>query len=163
MSFLKFILFLSPLFPLSCETKPRIANRPINDTTRVLITILKQAISIEFMPDASALSWPSKYGDSILLTADSLPLELLPIRSGEQIFKILPKQSIYKILTVLSYKQKVPNYLCITQFEKNDSGYYVQTQNLSVLPFGGGGSLGQYVKEIKDSLRVIYKSSSSIN
>lgn len=157
MTFSKLIIGLILLSQVSCETNPRNTDKPINDTTRVLATVLKQAISVEFMPSASELRRSSKFGDSILLTADSISLELLPTKSGEQIFKVLSKETIYKILTGLSYKQEPPNYLCISRFEKSDTGYYVQTQNLSALPFGGGGSLGLYLKEDVDSLKIIKK------
>lgn len=163
MTFLKLIILLFLLSFFSCETKPTNTKKPINDTTRVLITVVKHAISVDFMPSASALKRISKFGDSILLTADSLSLDLLPTKSGEQIFKVLPKETIYKILTGLSYRQDPPNYLCISRFEKSDTGYYVQTQNLSVLPFGGGGSLGLYLKIVGDSLKIVKRSSLSIN
>ncbi|MEJ8840889.1 hypothetical protein WG954_00745 [Lacibacter sp. H375] len=163
MTILNVIIGFLVLSLFSCETKPTITDKSINDTTRVLATVLEQAISVEFMPSASALKRVSKFSDSILLTADSLPLGLLPKKSGEQIFKVLPKETIYKILTGLSYRQEPPNYLCISRFEKSDTGYYVQTQNLSALPFGEGGSLGLYLKEDGDSLKIIKKSSWSIN
>jgi len=163
MSSLKFIMLLLLLSLLCCDTKLTITDKPVSDTTKVLTTTLKQVISVEFMPSASALRRPSKFGDTILLTADFLPLELLPTKSGVQIFKVLPKQTIYRILTGESYRKDVPNYLCISQFEKSDTGYYIQAQNLSVLPFGGGSSLGLYLKKVGDSLEIVDKSSSSIN
>ena len=76
---------------------------------------------------------------------------------------MLPKQTIYRMLTGESYRHDVPNYLCISRFEKNDTGYYVQVQNLSALPFGGGGSLGLYFKKVGDSLIIADKASGSIN
>ncbi len=115
------------------------------------------------MPSASALRKPSKFGDTILLTAIPVSLELLPTKSGEYIFKVLPKETIQKVLTEESYRHDVPNYLCISQFEKNDTGYYIQVQNLSALPFGGGGSLGLYFKKSGDTLTIVDKASSSIN
>jgi hypothetical protein len=156
--FISFLLFLS-----SCQTKPAVADKPISDTAKVLAITLKQATSAEFMPSASALRRPSKFSDSILLTAISIPLDLLPKKSGEQIFKVLPRETIHKILAGESYRHNVPNYLSITQFEKNDTGYYIQVQNLSVLPFGGGGTLGLYFKKSGDTLTIIDKASGSIN
>ena len=163
MSILKLIIGVLLLSQFSCKTNSTNTHIPINDTTKVLTSVLKQAISVEFMPSASALKRVSKFSDSILLTADSILLEQLPIKSGEQFFKVLPKETIYKILTALSWRQEHPNYLCISKFEKSDTGYYIQVQNLSVLPFGGGGSLGLYLKEDGDSLKIIKKSSWSIN
>jgi len=76
---------------------------------------------------------------------------------------VLSKETIHEVLTGESYKHDVPNYLCISQFEKSDTGYYIQIQNLSALPFGGGGSLGLYFKKAGDTLMIVNKVSSSIN
>jgi hypothetical protein len=157
------ILISLLLFLSSCETQPTVVDKPISDTTKVLAITLKQATSAEFMPSASALRRPSKFSDSILLTAIPFSLDLLPTKSGEQIFKVLPKETIHKILTGESYRHDVPNYLSITQFEKNDMGYYIQVQNLNILPFGGGGILGLYFKKSGDTLTIIDKASGSIN
>jgi len=157
------ILLLFLFFLFSCDTQPTTADKPVSDTTIVLNAALNHATSIEFMPEASALRRPSKFGDTILLTCEPLPLDILPTKSGNEIFKVLPKQTIYRMLTGESYRHDVPNYLCISQFEKNDTGYYVQVQNVSALPFGGGGSLGLYFKKVGDSLIIANKASSSIN
>jgi hypothetical protein len=138
-------------------------DKPISDTTFVINAALKQATCVEFMPDASALRIPSKFGDTILLSSVLLPLEILPTKSGNDIFKVLPKEVIYRVLTGESYRHDVPNYLCISQFEKNDTGYYIQIQNLSALPFGGGGLLGLYFKKVGDTLSIVNKAASSIN
>lgn len=163
MTSLRLVILLLLVSLCSCGTRSTTADKSVSDTTIVLNTALKQATSIEFMPDVSALRRPSKFGDTILLTCEPLPLEILPTKSGNDIFKVLPKQTIYRILTGESYRHDIPNYLCVSQFEKNDTGYYVQVQNLSALPFGGGGSLGLYFKKVGDSLLIIDKASSSIN
>ncbi|RZK05833.1 MAG: hypothetical protein EOO46_15610 [Flavobacterium sp.] len=131
------------------------AEKKPSDTTIVLNAALRQATSVEFMPSASALRRTSRFGDTILLTVVPLSLEVLPTKSGNDIFKVLPKQTIYRILTGESYRHDIPNYLCVSQFEKNDTGYYIQVQNLSALPFGGGGSLGLYFKKVGDSLSIL--------
>lgn len=140
-----------------------VADKSISDTTKILSITLKEALSVESMPSASSLKLSSKYDDSILLTATPISLELLPAKSGEQFFKVLPKETIYKILKSESHRQDVPNYLCISKFEKNDTGYYIQVQNLSAIPFGGGGCLGLYFKKSRDTLIIVDKVSSSIN
>jgi len=158
------LIFIPSLLLLSsCEARPTVVDKPISDTTKVLSITLKQATSVEFMPSASALRRPSKFSDSILLTAIPISLDLLPTKSGGQIFKVLPKETIHKILTGESYRHDVPNYLSITQFEKSDTGYYIQVQNLSVLPFGGGGTLGLSFKKSGDTLTITDKVSGSIN
>jgi hypothetical protein len=59
--------------------------------------------------------------------------------------------------------EEVPNYLIVSRFEKKDTGYYVQVQSLSGRPYEGGGSLGLYLKIIRDSLIVVRRMSFSIN
>jgi hypothetical protein len=92
-----------------------------------------------------------------------LPLDILPSSIGQQKFKILPQSEIYALIKKDSNLTRVPNYLLLNRFEKSDTGYYVQLQNLSCLDYGGGGSLGLYLKMEKDSFVVIKRSSSSIN
>ena len=115
------------------------------------------------MPGASSLKQNHAYGDSIYLTSEVLPLNILPSQLGNQNFKILSKCNICEIITSDSNLKVPPNYLEVVNFEKNDSGYYVHLESLNCFPFGGGGSLGLYFKKVKDSILVVDRSSSSIN
>jgi len=158
------LIFFSLLLLLfSCENRQLVADKPTSDTTKILAKTLEKATSVEFMPSALALKKPSRFGDTILLTAIAVTLELLPTKSGEQVFKVFPKDTIYKVLTDERYRPDVPNYLCISQFEKNDTGYFIQVKSISALPYGGGGSLGLYFKKSGDSLAIVAKASSAIN
>lgn len=47
------------------------------------------------------------------------------------------------LLRADSNNLNLPNYLIVSELEANDSGYYLQVQNLPALPYGGG-SLGLY-------------------
>src|SRR5690606_23893704 len=118
-----------------------------NDTITVLNLAINEGISDEFMPDASALKRNYIYGDSILLTSEFLPLNFLPRKLNNQIFKILSKEDICSVIDADYLHMDFPNYLIVRKFEKNDTGYYVQLQNLSCIEFGGGGSLGLYFKK----------------
>ncbi len=115
------------------------------------------------MPSAYPLTYKYKFGDSMLLTSNALPLSILPSIVGYQKFKILPQSEICALIKNDSNLSQVPNYLLLNRFEKNDTGYYVLLQSLSCRDFEGGGSLGLYLKKEKDSFIVIKRSSSSIN
>ena len=88
---------------------------------------------------------------------------MLPVSIGDRKFKVLDESEILKILRNDSDNLSLPNYLKISQFEPNDSGYYVQVQNLSALPFGGGGILGLYYLKKGDSIVNAKRMAASIN
>ena len=126
-------------------------------------TAIAMSMTGEYMPGASPLTRKYHFGDSILLTSVSLPVDLLPRKVKNQCFKILPSKAICSMLVRDSSSAELPNYLSVRRFEKSDTGFYVQMQSLSCLPFGGGGSLGIYLKKVRDSFVVVSQSSSSIN
>jgi hypothetical protein len=159
--YLSFYILLNSLF--GCQSNTPIIVKQENDTSKILNTVIKDGISDRYMPSADPLTYKYKFGDSILLTSNVLPLDILPSSIGRQKFKILPRSEIYALIKKDSTLTHVPNYLLLTQFEKSDTGYYVQLQSLSCWDFGGGGSLGLYLKKEKDSFVVIKRSSSSIN
>jgi hypothetical protein len=134
-----------------------------NDTSILLKTVINEGISDRYMPSTDPLTYKYKFGDSILLTSNVLALDILPSSIGQQKFKILSQSEIYALIKKDSTLTQVPNYLFLSRFEKSDTGYYVQLQSLSCRDFGGGGSLGLYLKKEKDSFVIIKRSSSSIN
>jgi hypothetical protein len=134
-----------------------------NDTIKILKIALIKDISDEYMPSVSPLQTKYKFGDSILLTSRALPLKFFPTSIGKNQFKLMSENEICQTILKDTTLEEVPNYLNLTRFEKNDSGYYIQMQSLSCRPYGGGGSLGLYFKKIKDSFVVTGRSSSSIN
>jgi hypothetical protein len=103
------------------------------------------------------------FEDSILLTSDSLPLFFLPKSVDSIKFKILSKKRICSLFAIENDLSKVPNYLYINTFEKNDTGYYVSLESLICFPFSGGGKIGIYITKVKDSFIVKEQMSSSIN
>ena len=151
------------LFLLSCKNQKEQTVPPVNDTTLVLNQALSDAVSVRFMPDASALTQPYHFKDSILLTSKIGFLNLLPVSVGGQKFKVMEENKITSILRADSNNLNLPNYLIVSDFESNDSGYYIQVQNLSTFPYGGGGSLELYYIKKGDSLINVKKSAWSIN
>jgi len=159
--YLNFYLLLNLLF--ACQSNVSVVVTQENDTTILLKTVINEGISNRYMPSASPLTYKYKFGDSILLTSNALPLDILPSSVGHQKFKILLQSEICALLKKDSNLTQVPNYLLLNRFEKSDTGYYVQLQSLSCRYYGGGGSLGLYLKKERDSFVVINRSSSSIN
>jgi hypothetical protein len=147
----------------SCKGQIHQTVPPLNDTTFLLTQALSNAISVRFMPDADAVTRPYRFKDSILLTSKVISLDLLPASIDDHHFKIMGEHDILQILRADSNNLNLPNYLILSRFEANDSGYYVQVQNLSALPFGGGGLLGLYYVKKGDSLINVKRSAWSIN
>ncbi len=143
----------------------RIQNPSIipNDTAAILEIAVREGTSVRYMPDASSLHNSDSFGDSILFTSAVLPLTILPLVGDSQTFKILPESQICNILRQDSVLANARNYLNITAFEKNDSGYRVQIQNLSCQKFGGGGSVTLYFKKDGDSIALKERHSYSLN
>lgn len=159
--YLNFYILLNLL--LTCQSNVPVIVKQENDTSKILKTVISEGISDRYMPDAGPLTYKYKFADSILLTSEVLSLDILPSNIGDQKFKILPKPEICALIRKDSNLTRVPNYLLLNRFEKNDTGYYVLLQSLSCRYYGGGGSLGLYLKKEKDSFVVINRSSSSIN
>lgn len=155
------ILICLTLF--ACENKDKNFSTPANDTVNILQTALSKAISGRYMPDASALRIKYKFGDSILLASEILPLNILPSKAGDRLFKIMPWEKICQIVKQDSAIEEVPNYLFVAAFQKNDSGYFVRLESLSCRKYGGGGILALYFRKLKDSFIVTDSGSASIN
>ena len=62
-----------------------------------------------------------------------------------------------------SLEQVHPNYLCVHNLAKNDSGYYLNISSLSCLPYAGGGVMGIDILKRNDSFIVVHKGFSNIN
>ncbi len=150
------------LFVFACQNNAQNLTLPISDTAKVLQIALQEGVSDRYMPSTSALKRRFKFSDSIFLTSEVVPLKLLPLSISEQQFKLVPIKEICSVIRGYGM-EKEPNYLIVKRFDKNDSGYYVQLQNLSCRPYGGSGSLGIYFKKVKDSFVFVYRSSTSIN
>lgn len=163
MTILKAILFVCPLILFSCIDHVTDSKQFDSDTMKVLQAALKRGTSDEFMPEVFPLQRKYRFGDSILLTSEVLPLDLLPSTVDNQKFKILPQQLICKMINADSSMADLPNYLSVKRFEKRDTGYYVQVCSLSCFLFGGGGTLGLYFKKVGDSLIIVHQSATSIN
>jgi hypothetical protein len=150
------------LFFFACQNNAQNLIAPVSDTAKILKIALQEGFSYRYMPDASALKRKFRFGDSIFLTSEVISLKALPVSISEQQFKLVPAKEICS--TIRGYgMEEEPNYLIVKRVDKNDSGYYVQLQNLSCQPYGGGGSLGIYFKKIKDSFVIVHRSSTSIN
>ena len=163
MGHFKFSVLGLSILLFSCSDRKTFNYLPENDTVKVLNTAIAMGMTGEYMPGASPLTRKYHFGDSILLTSVSLPVDLLPRKVKNQCFKILPSKAICSMLVRDSSSAELPNYLSVRRFEQSDTGFYVQMQSLSCLPFGGGGSLGIYLKKVRDSFVVVSQSSSSIN
>ena len=163
MQYLKLANLLLLVILLSCKNRHASTIRTHNDTTFILNQALTNSLSVQFMPDADVVTRPYDFNDSILLTSSVISLDLLPVSIGVRKFKVLNESEILKILRNDSDNLSLPNYLKISQFEPNDSGYYVQVQNLSALPFGGGGILGLYYLKKGDSIVNAKRMAASIN
>lgn len=158
------ILFLLVVL-CSCKSHKEKAFRKgaVSDTTLVLNQALSEAVSVKFMPGASALTQPYRFKDSILLTSKASLLSFLPSSVGSQKFKVLESDKIISMLRADSNNPNLPNYLIVSDFVTNDSGYYLQVQNLSSLPYGGGGSLGLYYIKNANTLMNVKRSAWAIN
>ena len=146
----------------SCSQRHSTITTSLSDTSKVLQIAILMGIDIKFMPDAGSLKGKLRFADTVLLTSQALPLELLPKALGDQQFKIRPQT---EICTILDQEQSFPSpkYLKVQTLEKSDSGYYVQMQSISCRRYPSGGSLGLYFKKYGDSFLVVKHMSSSIN
>jgi hypothetical protein len=158
MSFLILLIALL-LFECSCINQNTTFVRIDNDTIKVIKAALREAMSLRYMPDASSLKHGTNLTDSIILTSSVLPLSNLPSNIDSQIFKIFPEEEVCRD----SASMRKLNYLNVVNFEKSDTGFYIQILNLSCIKFGGGGSLELTFKKENDSVFVVHRSASSIN
>lgn len=156
-----FHLFLYSL--VSCENPEIKTIKPTNDTTSVIEFAIREAFNHPKVPEIEQLRDRYYFKNSILLTSDSLPLEILP-RSVDTInFKVLSKDEICKMIRADSLEQNHPNYLCVDNLMRKGSGYYLNISSLSCVPFGGGGVMGIDILKRNDSFIVIHKGFSNIN
>lgn len=163
MSLLKFTSSIYLLTLFSCGDKVTEVKRSDNDTLKILRVALQQGCLDKFMPSASSLKRHYRFGDSILLTSDILPLNILPSAIENQKFKILTKQQICSMIVADRSMTELPNYLSLSRIEKSDTGYYIQVRSLSCLPYGGGSSLALCFKKIGYTLKIVNQLASSIN
>lgn len=129
------------------------------DMRAVLKLALKTAFFHDNLPGADALLKKK----SILITADSVYLKLIPLSYDTINFRIIDRIQVCGLLK----KDNTNNnstYLLISKIEKtSDSLYYVNIQNRSCNTFGGSGSIGVHIAKRGDSLMVREYTSSSIN
>lgn len=147
---------------LSCNNKTSVPAQPINDTTRAIKLAIRTAFYHENLPGISPLKKRYGFEDSIL-TISHLPLHYLPASVDTLNFKVISANALFRLFEKESDLRKIPNYLSIERFEKNDSGYYINIKSVGYLPYSGGGSIGVYISELNDSLFVDHTTSSSIN
>ncbi|HEY1869427.1 MAG TPA: hypothetical protein VGG71_00145 [Chitinophagaceae bacterium] len=148
---------------ISCKSSKEKVTQPKGDTTRVIELAVRTAFFHQNLPKMGPLFYSYHFKDSVLFTSDSLSLSNLPLKIDSVFFKVLPQDQICSMISADTNINKVPNYLCIGAFEKSDTGYYINIQSRSCLPFGGGGAIGIHIVKEKDSLIVKSEMSSSIN
>jgi hypothetical protein len=83
-----------------------------------------------------------------------LPLSILPKTIDSIKFKVVTSKQIFLLAQIENDLNKLPNYLNIGAFEKNDSGYYVRVESLSCIHFGEGGTIGMDIAKENDSFVV---------
>jgi hypothetical protein len=158
-------LFLAILGVLlfSCEETNFSTEVPLSDTAKILKQAISMGVDNNYMPSASGLKGRSHFGDTVLLTSQILPANILPHQIGSEKFKIMPQKDLCAALQPYENLEPLPHYLNIAQFEKKDSGYYIQLESISCGEFASGGALGIYFKKLKDSFVVTGRQGSSIN
>ena len=135
-----------------------------SDTALVLDLAIRTAFHHENLPGIAALKKHYHFGDTILFSSDTVPLSILPKRVDSLKFKVLSRKEMVLLMQTESDLRRIPNFLNIEAFEKNDTGYYVSLESLNCLAsFDGGGKIGIYIAKKNDSFVVIKKMSSSIN
>lgn len=157
------LVFCYSFIIASCDYKRTNHKEIDNDTTKVIEFALKISFENENLPGLTPLKTNYNHKDSFLFTTDFLTINLLPQKSGTQIFKILSLNEVCSLILSDSNQIQYPNYLYLRRFEVNDSGYYVSLQSLSCVPFGGGGGIGIYTNKELDSLYAKRIHRSSIN
>jgi hypothetical protein len=163
MKVFKIMLYLTLYSLISCNNQEQKTVTSINDTTRVIEFAIREALYNQNLPSLGQLRDKYYFKNQILFTADSLSLEVLP-RSVDTInFKVLPEDQICKIIRFDTLEQVHPNYLCVHNLAKTDSGYYMNISSLSCLPYAGGGVMGIDILKRNDSFIVLHKGFSSIN
>ncbi len=140
-----------------------ISNLPTNDTTEVIKMCIKKAFYKNTLPDLSFATRKYKFGDSILLTSERLPLRYLPVNVDSIKFKIMKRSEIRSLLLADSNWERQPNYLCINNFEKTNDKYEVIIVSLSGGKYYSGGGLHIFISKESDSLRITNVKGFSIN
>lgn len=120
-------------------------------------------VNIRYMPSASGLKGVTNFGDTVLLTSQVLPLNVLPQQVGDEKLKVMPQKELCAAMKPYQDLEPSPKYLNISQFEKNDSGYYIQLESISCGEYASGGALGIYFKKVNDSFLIVNRQASSIN
>jgi len=120
-------------------------------------------VDFRYMPSASGLKGITHFGDTVLLTSQILASKFLPQQVGSEKFKVMSQKELCAALKPYEASEPTAKYLNISQFLKNDSGYYIQLESISCGEFASGGALGIYFKKVKDSFVVVNRQASSIN
>ncbi|MHA4847889.1 hypothetical protein ACX0G7_27245 [Flavitalea antarctica] len=160
---IKSALFICLLLCGSCGDSPTVISIEENDTSRILKESIRHGLSDRYMPEASALHIKYRFGDSILLTSDKFPLDLLPSQVDAHFFKKLSFTELCNMIQADSLNEEAPNILVIYDIEKNDTGYSVLLGSRSCIKFGGGGTLSLDFQKVADSLIVVGRHASSKN
>lgn len=157
----KFIAILSVFSILACRrVDGTVGTAPINDTASLLEKACFMAAEGAYMPGASPLGEKGK--DSIVLTSHSVSLQSLRENEALKKFIIIPGDSVCSFLS--SNKRSLrKNYLCVSTFEKSDTGYFVKMESLPCEKYGGGGTLGLCFKIVGDSIIIVCQGASSLN
>ncbi len=163
MRFPKIVSCLSLLGLISCKNQDIKTITPTNDTTRVISFAIGEVFKDARLPEIEQLRSRFYFTHQILLTSDSLSLEILPASVDTINFKVLAKEQICKIINADSLAQNQPNYLSVSNLMKTDSGYYLNIGSLSCIPFGGGGIVGMDISKRNDTFIVIHKGFSNVN
>jgi hypothetical protein len=159
----RFLLVTFCILLFSCGTGNGSAKIQVSDTSKAIDQAILMGTDVRYMPSASGLKGVSHFRDTVLLTSRILPFSFLPRQVGGEQFKVMPQREICAALKLFEHLEPSPKYLNVSQFEKNDSGYYIQLESISCGEFASGGVLGIYLKKVKDSFVVANRQASSIN
>lgn len=163
MAYHKLIIFFLAVSLSACKNKSMpCAPETQNDTSEVIKLTIKTAF-YGYLPDVSAVKRKYYFGDSIMFTADSEVLSIIPGQIDTLKFKVLSEKQIRLIISADSLTYDQPNYLCLREFKKTDTGYFVHLQSLSGVPFGGGGAISLCISKENDSFKVKKRAGLSIN
>jgi len=163
MRHIKFGLYLIFFTLISCHESKQKLYYPKSDTAKVLELAIRTALYHHNLPGSDPLKYPYHFHDSILFTSEVLPLSLLPTNLDSLNFKVLSESEICSMIYADSNLPHLPNYLMVSGFDKNDTGYVVHIGSFSCQPMGGGGAIGIYILKANDSFFVTHKGASSIN
>ena len=163
MKLLYTILFAYYVGGVSCHNPEKPQTKQLNDTTKILYLSIREGISLRSMPSAGELFRNYPYYDTIFITSDSLPLNILPKSIDSIKLQIFSKEVICKAISSYSYFSKKPFYLNLMSLQKNDTGYFVLMECTNCEEYRSGGVLGLWFKAVKDSFLLIDKTAASTN